>query len=408
MKDNGSDVTRRKFLAAAASGLAAAGLAGFPSGAAIADEEKKPAEKASKKIIYRQLGKTDIRLPIVSMGVMNANNPEIVQASYEIGVRHFDTAAYYQYGRNEQMVGSVINKLGVRDKVVIGTKVHAQGQRRGLADNESKKKLIDAVDSSLERLKMEYTDILYIHDVSDPEEIFSPGIVEGLGVLKEKKKARHVGVSTHNNMTGIISAIAAKGVYDVVLTAINFTMADDAELLKAIENAGKKGVGIIAMKTQAGGARWPNPESRRDYSSSTIATAALKWVLRNENITTAIPGYTNHEHMTEDFSVAYDLEYTEEEKKLLSDNNIKLSLGFCRQCKKCLASCPNDVDIPKLMRTHMYAAQYGNFHQARATLDEIPGRGGLASCKSCVSCIAQCANTVDIARRVDELKLMYA
>ena len=402
------EINRRKFLSATAAGIASAGLAGLAPGVVLAQDEKEKATEKRKEIINRTLGRTKLKMPIVSMGVMNANNPEIMQASYELGVRHFDTAAYYQYGSNEQMVGNVIGKLKVRDKVIIATKIHTRGQRSGLTPEESKKKLISACEASLSRLKMDYVDILYLHDVSEPEEIGNGGIIEGMEELKKQGKVRFVGVSTHSNMTAIINEAVRLGSWDVVLTAINFTMADEAGLLTAIGTAGEKGVGIVAMKALAGGARWPNPESRRKYSSSTIATAALKWVLNNENIATCIPGYTSYEHMNEDFSVAYDLECTAEEKKFLEDNEIKLSLGYCRQCRQCLASCPNGADVPTLMRIHMYAAQYANFHHARRTLDDIPRHSGLDACRSCDTCTAQCGNSVDIRRRIEELRLIYA
>ncbi|MEW6411949.1 MAG: aldo/keto reductase [Candidatus Zixiibacteriota bacterium] len=408
MPERNSDFSRRKFLSTAATGLVSAGVVSLSARTGLAQTTSASADSsAGGRIIERVLGRTGLRMPVVSMGVMNADNPEIVQASYELGIRHFDTAAYYQFGRNEQMVGSVIKKLGVRDKVIIGTKVMAQGQRQGLQPNELTQKLITACEASLGRLGTDRVEILYIHDVSDAETVKNPGLIEGLTRLKQQGKVGWVGVSTHTNMADVINAVVDGGFYDVVLTAINFTMADDTALLEAIKNASQKGVGIVAMKTQAGGARWPNPASRKDYSGSTIATAALKWVMRNEHIHTSIPGFTSFEHMREDFSVARNLEYTEQEKKFLSDNNVRMSLGYCRQCRKCLASCPGGVDIPTLMRVHMYGAQYGNFHHARTTLEEISDNVGLNVCSSCSLCSAECANTVDIARRIDELKTMY-
>jgi succinate dehydrogenase/fumarate reductase-like Fe-S protein len=56
----------------------------------------------------------------------------------------------------------------------------------------------------------------------------------------------------------------------------------------------------------------------------------------------------------------------------------------------------------------MYAAQYANFDQARRTLDDIPEGKSLSACANCSTCSATCANTVDIARRIDELKMMLA
>lgn len=402
-----SDFTRRRFLSTAVTGLASAGLVNLTPARALGQEPAGQTAASQKSIIHRKLGRTGLNLPIISMGVMNAGNPEIVQASWEAGVRHFDTAAAYQFGANEQMVGTVVKQLNIRDKVILATKVLSPQQRRGLGPDELKKKLADACDASLRRLGTDYVDILYVHSVADRETVTNPGLISALEELKVAGKIRFTGIATHTNMSDVIDEVVKGGFYDLVLTAINFTMADDTALLDAIKNAAANGVGIVAMKALAGGARWPNPASRKDFTSSTIATAALKWVLRNENIATSIPGYTNYEHMREDFSVAYDLEYTEQEKKLLSDNNIKLSMGYCRQCSKCLASCPDGVDVPTLMRTHMYAAQYGNFHQARLTLNDIPAGSGLKVCQDCAACQAKCANTVDITRRIDELKSMY-
>ena len=57
-------------------------------------------------MICRTLGRTGIRLPIVSMGVMNSNNPNLLKVGWQSGIRHFDTAWIYQAGNNEKMVGA--------------------------------------------------------------------------------------------------------------------------------------------------------------------------------------------------------------------------------------------------------------------------------------------------------------
>jgi len=406
-QDKSGDITRRRFLGAAAFGLAAAGWPTLTTGSDRTGPEKKAGTAPEQEVITRTLGRTGIEIPVISMGVMNANNPQVVKASYDLGIRHFDTAAYYQYGRNEQMVGNIINKAGVRDKVIIATKVFAAGQRRGLDEEEAVEKLIHIFEGSLQRLGMDYVDILYIHDVSNAETVNDPAVITALKKLKKAKKVRFTGVSTHSNMAEVINAAVEGGFFDVVLTSINYTMADDTELLGSIEKAAQNGVGVIAMKTMAGGLRGLAPEIQAKYKSATIAGASLKWVLRNENITTAIPGFDNFEHMEEDFRVATDLEYTDQEKAFLADKEIQLGIDFCRQCRRCLASCPAGVEIPALMRTYMYAVQYGNFYQARATLDGIAANAGLDACRSCPDCRASCARTVDIASRIEELKLIY-
>jgi predicted aldo/keto reductase-like oxidoreductase len=378
-----------------------------------AAQEKKEGEvseggsRAESELIYRDLGKTGIRLPIVSMGAMNSENPELVKASYEMGVRHVDTAALYAFGRNEQMLGKVVKELGVRDKIVLGTKERL-AQRADLSDAAAKAKFIKLTEGSLRRLQTDYVDIVYIHGVENAEELNDDAVFGAMDQMKKDGKVRATGVSAHQNMAEIIAKVTEDGLCDVVLSAMNVSLADDEALAEAQRAAAAKGIGLIAMKTQAGGRRLPNQDSFGDYDNKTVQQAMLKWVLRHEAITTAIPGYTNFEHMTDDVSVALDLEYTEDEKRFLADNDLQVSLGFCRQCRQCVASCPHGVEIPALMRTHMYAAQYSNFGQARATLDEIAPDRSIGRCTTCDTCTARCVNSVDIAYRIGELKLIYA
>ncbi len=65
-------------------------------------------------------------------------------------------------------------------------------------------------------------------------------------------------------------------------------------------------------------------------------TALLKWVLRHEQIATAVPGFTTFEQLQTDIKVAYTLDYTADEKKFLEDHNVKLAIqSVCRFCGEC-------------------------------------------------------------------------
>ena len=405
--------SRREFLSKSVSSFAGAGLSGASGKALLSYDQEKLSQESNNKgeIIYRTLGKTGIRMPIVNMGVMNSSNPALVKRSYDIGVRHFDTAAWYQRGRNEEMVGNAIKELNVRDKVIIGTKVYIPLQQRNITPKQVKDTYLKIANESLQRLQTDYVDILYSHVVHDIDWLNNPGILEALQILKEQKKARFIGFSTHQNVAECIRQATKDGYYDVVLTAFNYAMDDDKEVIDVLKNAHARGIGLIAMKTLCTQYHYRQyvPEARHHYFKGKIMqTAVLKWVLRHNFITTAITGYTTFQQMEEDFSVAYDLEYTPEEKKFIEDRGVKCSMGVCLQCNSCLPTCPKGVDIPTLMRTHMYAACYTNFYQARDTLDEIPRGKGLDACVSCETCRANCVNSVDIPRRIDELKVIYA
>lgn len=381
---------RRQFLSQTSVALAAAGVAGLRR--PVAAEAQPPKAGA---VIQRTLGRTGLKLPIVSMGVMNANNPDLLKQAYEAGVRLFDTAEGYQQGRNERMIGDVLSQLGIRDKVIVQTKVRYPRAPAG----EIKAALMTSFAGCLERLQTKHVDILLIHQPS-VEQMNNPEAVAALKELKQQKAARWIGVSTHADQAGILRSAAQTGIYDVVLASFNVTNAADGDLLAAMQAAAAKGVGVIAMKTQTGG--------RAKNLGVLNHKALLKWALRHTEIATAVPGFTNSDQLAESFSVASGLEYTPEEKTWLADKNVQLALDFCKQCGTCLPSCRRGVDIPALMRTHMYAANYANFEHARATFDEIPAKASLGNCADCATCSARCANSVRIGDRLADLRTMYA
>lgn len=352
------------------------------------------------EMIERRLGNTGIKLPIVSMGVMNADVPGILRRAYELGIRHFDTAAVYQQGRNEEMVGNVIKELGVRDKVTISTKQVVRNHRQPTAD--VKKRFIEGVEASLQRLQMDHVDILYYHSADSADAAKADGPLEALQSLKKQGKTRFVGISTHNTIEVLNTVIPLK-FFDVTLVMLNYTMARNAPLLDIIERASKSGIGVVAMKTQAGGTVKPDSKLPKVLPPAS-QTALLKWVLNHDFVATAIPGFSTYEHLEQDFSVVKSLEYTKDEKSFLSDGAFVADAEFCQQCGQCREDCPKKADIPTLMRSHMYALQYRNVALARDTVVQISSGRGLDGCRDCASCSAKCRHDVNISRKVEELK----
>jgi len=114
------------------------------------------------------------------------------------------------------------------------------------------------------------------------------------------------------------------------------------------------------------------------------------------------------EQMDLDVSVMHDLTLTEEEKRDLQLTSMLSGILFCQNCKRCLASCPQNVQIPTLMRSFMYAEGYGNLSQAQQTLEGLPGPQGLKTCRDCTTCSARCPNGIPIGTRIDSLSKVLA
>jgi len=393
--------SRRQFLSNQM--LTVAGLS-----AASAAPTQKPTGQP-KKPARRPLGKTGIEVPIVSMGVMNTSAHGLIRKAYDVGVRHFDTSAAYFNGQSEEALGAVIKELGVRRDVILATKALYPAQREGMSAAEAKQAFVSIFRKSLTRLKTDYVDILYFHDLSNAQDVTHPGVTEAMAELKKQGMARFLGVSSHIGQVAVLKEVARTRLYDVALIAFNFTMSENQELLTAIRTASSAGVGLVAMKTQGGGPWYQNevaPDER--YQQRINQTAALKWVLGHPEIATAIPGFADYAHIDEDFSVAFGITLTDEERTFLKSRNVRASIGFCQQCSKCVADCPSSVEIPSLMRAHMYAIGYGNAQQARFALASLRPERGLDACSTCTSCRASCPNQVRIASRIGDLESLFA
>jgi len=265
-----------------------------------------------KPIITRTLGKTGLEMPVVGMGVMRADNPNLLKAAIKSGMIHFDTAHGYQEGRNEEMVGDVLKEYD-REKFLITTKVGAPGRQRdgSYGPEYNEKEFREMVELSLSRLKMDYVDILLLHGArGTPTMEFEPAW-EVMNSFKKEGKARFIGTSTHSNEIDVLDGAVKRGDIDVVLTAVNFKRDDAEELTAAIARAAEAGIGIIGMKNMAGG--YLDEEKQKPVD----AKAALRWVLQDKNITTCIPGFVTFDQMEEHLEVMHDLSLSEDEQNFL-------------------------------------------------------------------------------------------
>ncbi len=122
---------------------------------------------------YRHLGRAGIRVSELSLGswVTFGNQAdvdravEIMAAAYDFGVNFFDNAEVYAGGRSEEIMGEALRRLGWRrGSYLVSTKFYW-----GLHDNVNekntlnRKRLIEGINGSLQRLGLDYVDIIFCH-----------------------------------------------------------------------------------------------------------------------------------------------------------------------------------------------------------------------------------------------------
>ena len=383
------NINRRGFLRTGIAG--AAGIVALSPSIVTA-----AASRQKNDIIFRTLGKTGMKIPVISFGVMRADNPNLCKAAYEKGIKLFDTANGYQNGNNEIMLGNLFKDYP-RDSFYLATKVKPAGaDREGKpTDQTTVEDFLSRFNTSLSRLKMDYVDILYLHGISDPEMLTFKPIINAAKNLKKEGKIKFFGFSTHANEPVLIDAAASMDTFDVILTSYNFKHTFINELNSAIKKANRSGIGIIAMKTLAGGG-FLDKEKTKQINTS----AALKWVLSNPDITTTIPGMTDFDQLDLNVKILSDISITDEEKNGLLIASTERGL-YCTGCTKCLSSCPLNLPVPDLMRAYMYAYGYSNPAMAHSLLSELAT--GDNPCKECSSCTVECTNNFDIREKIADI-----
>ena len=318
----------------------------------------------------------------------------LVETALDEGIRYIHTSSSYQEKQHERMLGDVFKKRP-RTSFAVGTSPDLpysyrrfQGRSADLGTEVDPDLIGRSLEGSLRRLQVDYVDIYFLCSVGTREVRFEP-YLEAFSRLKKEGKARAIGIGTHENEPDVIRTAIESGVWDVVLTAYNFRQTHREAVRAAIREAAEAGLGVIAMKTQAGVYR---DRSRTELINQ---TAALKWVLQDEHVHTTIPAFSNYDELHEDMSVMEDLEFTPAEARDLEDIERSAHAGlFCQQCGHCLPQCPNEVEIPTLMRAHMYAAGHAQPGKAVATLRGISA--GEIPCAACRRCTVQCALGLDI------------
>lgn len=391
---------RRRFIKNAAVGIAAAGLQVKGFG------HNQITNEGEIKYIRRTLGRTGLEIPVVSFGVMNSDSPDLINFALDSGIKHLDTAFLYLRGNSERVIGEVIQKRGDREKVIISTKMRFNRDREkhvfllkgeGREPAATSENLYNQLDVCLNRLRMDYVDILYLHSCYSPAMATYEPLMNALVQVKKSGKARFIGVSTHHDEPNVIRAAVDSGVYDVVQTAYNYVQDHRDRIKEAIRYAAQKGVGVVAMKTQGGASLQKEGKIEIDHG------AALKWVLQDENVCTAIPGMTTFDQLDQNLKTMNDLALSLEERTSLQKSRKIAETLFCQNCRSCLETCPQGVEIPNIMRAYMYTYGYKNIIQAEDTLMELAEERGIQCCKQCPSCTAHCPRGIDINRRINTL-----
>jgi aryl-alcohol dehydrogenase-like predicted oxidoreductase len=258
---------------------------------------------------------------------------KIFDRCLDAGVNFFDTANVYTGGQSEQILGRLIKDK--REDLVIATKVF---NPQGSGPNDmglSRKHIMRACEASLRRLGTDYIDLYQVH--SDDRETPIEETLRALDQLVRDGKVRYIGASNHvawrlsdalwiSELRNLARYECLQPLYNLIERGI------DDELLPLCRD---KGVGIITWSPLAGGwltakyrgevaadARLNQPDrppmgasvdrervmdavlSVAERMHATPAQVALRWVMDQDGITSAIVGVRNVEQLKDNLGAS--------------------------------------------------------------------------------------------------------
>ena len=313
-------------------------------------------------MMYRKLGRTGLKVSQFILGTMqmgwivnNEDSLKLLDSAFEAGINTFDTADIYSKwgegsypGKSEEIIGGWITDRGVREDIVLATKVRGDMSDRPNDAGLSRRHIMDAIEASLGRLNTEWVDIYWSHwpDQDTPME----ETLRAYTNLIESGAVHYIGASNHTAAEIVeslwVSDVNSLARYEAIQPSYSLARRRDFEkhLRPVIE---KYGLGVTSYSPLGGGfltgkySKEELPDSKRAETTKTryfkdrnfsiidvlkeIATAhdasipqiALAWVLTQDIITAPIVGANSPEQLEENLKAL--------EIKLTDDDIIRLN-----------------------------------------------------------------------------------
>lgn len=313
---------------------------------------------------YNRCGKSGLKLPIVSLGLWHNfgdissydNMKQMCFTAFDNGITHFDLANNYgpEPGSAEKHFGMILKEhfAPYRDELIISTKAGFDMWEGPYGDWGSRKYLIASLDQSLKRMGLDYVDIFYHHRM-DPD---TP-LEETMGALDQivkSGKALYAGLSNYDGETmkkacEILNDLRCPFIINQNSYNIFNRTIENNGLKKAARESGK---GIISFsplaqgmltdrylngiptdsrvmtdgrflhKEQLGEDRISVIRKLNDLASKrgeTLAQMALKWVVKDSDVTSVLIGASKPQQILENLKVMQAADFSDEELKLIDD-----------------------------------------------------------------------------------------
>jgi L-glyceraldehyde 3-phosphate reductase len=322
---------------------------------------------------YRRVGRSGIKLPLVSLGLWHNFGDEhpretqraILRRAFDLGVCHVDLANNYgpPYGSAETNFGAILRQdfLPYRDELFLSTKAGYDMWPGPYGEFGSRKYLLASLDQSLNRMGVDYVDVFYSHR-PDPQ---TP-LEETMGALDtavRSGKALYAGISSYSPARTVEAArILSELGTPLFIHQPSYSMLNrwvEGGLLETLANVG---AGCIAFSPLAQGMltdKYLNgiPAGSRMAENSSLskdlltgqnlthirslneiaarrgqslAQMALAWLARDERVTSVLVGASSVKQLEANIAAMDNLEFSPEELNEIDNHAVEGGVDLWR------------------------------------------------------------------------------
>lgn len=359
----------------------------------------------------------DIEIPLLAIGCMRlplidgddshideAHAAEIIDYAMEHGAHYFDTAWGYHGGNSETVVGKILKKYP-RENFLLADKFPGY-------DLANMDKVEEIFEKQLEKCQVDYFDFYLIHNVCETniDEYLNEdhGILPYLLAQKEAGRIKHLGFSVHGSYEVLERFLQAYGEHmefcQLQINWIDWSFQKAEEKAKLAESYG---LPIWVMEPLRGGKLASLDEAdevklKELRPHETIPGWAFRFLQGLPNVAVILGGISTLDQVKANIATFEEEKPLNEEElatlKTIADAMIERTGIPCTACRYCLDHCPQELDIPLLLKLYNQRCLTGEKDFISSmVLGTLPNEKKPSACIGCKSCEAVCPQQLKIA-----------